>query len=396
MCPRNCLSGEELGHEAMVKWGIERWRPLWSGELSPGLAPALTFAIICVAIATGVRLLLGLVSPDSAVFAPYYAATLIATLVGGAFAGSLATGLGALVACWLFIPPDWSVPPFLRENIISLVLYLVSCIVIVWAAKAHRELLRRVRAEENQRQLLNRELAHRIKNILMNAQGIVSQSLRGYPELLKTVNARITALATTHDLLVATGWRSASLGSILASEFAPYGPSRFETKGDDIECPSAVAVPLALIFHELTTNAVKYGALSRPDGHVAVCWRHHARRLEVDWIERGGPAPSPTPGKGFGTRLLQAGLKPFDGSVAVRFEPTGLVCRMSLTLPEEHDPAPLDFAESPAGPAKADLLREAASVHEVRLRPSMCHPAGREFSVVPRSFGVGSKEGQRH
>lgn len=344
----------------MVKWGLARWRPLWRGDLSPGSALVLSFAIICVAIATGVRLLLGLLSPESAVFAPYYAATLIATLIGGAFAGSVAAGLGAIVACWLFIPPDWSIPPFLRENITSLILYLASCIVIVWAAKTHRELVHRLRAEENKRRLLNRELAHRIKNILMNVQGIISQSLRGSPELLKTTNARIAALAKTHDLLVATGWRSAGLRSIFAGEFAPYGPSRFEMEGDEIECPSAAAVPLALIFHELTTNAVKYGALSATDGRVAISWRHHGRRLEVDWIERGGPAPSPTPRKGFGTRLLQAGLKPFDGSVAARFEPTGLVCRMALTLPEEHGPAPLDFPESAAERAHTDLLHEAA------------------------------------
>jgi two-component sensor histidine kinase len=353
------LFGEQLGDEAMAKWSIiDRCQPLWRGEPAPSSGLTAAFAILCVVLATGVRLLLGLLGPDSTAFAPYYAATLVAALAGGAFAGTLAAVLGALVACWLFIPPDWSVPPFLREQIVSLVLYTVSCVVIVYVAQRHRELLRRVRAEENNRRLLNRELGHRIRNILMNVQGIVSQSLRGYPELLKTVSARISSLATTHDLLVATGWHTASLSSILAGEFAPYGPSRFEVKGEEVECPSALAVTLALVFHELTTNAVKYGALSKPDGRVVVCWRRDARRLHVDWIESGGPAPSPVSRKGFGTRLLEGGLKPFNGLVTVRFEPAGLICLISLELPEEYGQTPLDVRHELA--ERAEVANKAA------------------------------------
>jgi two-component system, chemotaxis family, CheB/CheR fusion protein len=94
-----------------------------------------------------------------------------------------------------------------------------------------------------------------------------------------------------------------------------------------------------LIFHELTTNAVKYGALSQPDGRVSILWRREDRRLDLEWTERGGPRPTEPSRSGFGTKLLQSGLKPFAGSVQVRFEPPGLKCSLSLSLPERSSPA---------------------------------------------------------
>jgi hypothetical protein len=134
-----------------------------------------------------------------------------------------------------------------------------------------------------------------------------------------------------------------------------------------------------------TTNAVKYGALSRPDGRVKISWHRHLRRLEVEWMERGGPAPSLTPGKGFGTRLLQVGLKPFNGSVDVRFAPTGLVCRISLTLPEESGPAPLDFVEDVAERRTIRRSRAAADRHSAAPSPR-----------VPLAGRRGDRVGRRH
>jgi K+-sensing histidine kinase KdpD len=159
---------------ARVRGWVDRWHATWGVGLRPRSVEALSFAAVCVVIATLVRIGLGLISPDSAVFAPYYSATLVAALVGGTEAGILATCLGAIAAFWFFVPQEWSVASFRVEQVVSLILYGTSSAVIIWAAQSYRGLLQRLRAEEATRQLLNLELVHRIKNILAGVQGIVA------------------------------------------------------------------------------------------------------------------------------------------------------------------------------------------------------------------------------
>jgi signal transduction histidine kinase len=254
----------------MVTLALGWWRKLWLGGLPPRSASSFLFALSCVAIATLVRIGLGEISSASAVFAPYYSATLVTALVGGWRAGSLAAIAGALAALWLFVPPDWQSHAFDREWFVSYFLFAASSVVIVWAAKSYRDLLRRLREERDRRQLLNHELAHRIRNTLAIVQSVAGQTLREHPAALGRLSDRIAALAATNDLLVQSDWRGAFLKKILAGEFAPYDPAQFELHGDDFECPGEIATVLALIFHELTTNAAKYGALSTPHGRIAL------------------------------------------------------------------------------------------------------------------------------
>jgi two-component sensor histidine kinase len=319
----------------MIEWASNRWRSIWHAGLRPRSAAAALFAVACVGIATLVRIGLGLISPDSAVFAPYYSATLVTALVGGAEAAGLAAALGGVVVYCLFVPPEWNLASFRLEQLVSLVLYGTSCVVIIWAAESYRGLLQRLRNEEAMRRLLNLELVHRIKNMLTGVQSIVCQSLRGQEDLLETVSARLAALGATNDLLVTSGWRSASLRDILVREFAPYDLSRFRLRGDDVDCPYAIAILLALIVHELTTNAVKYGALSTASGRIGVDWSIAAGRLALEWVESGGPPPSAPTRSGFGSKLLRSGVSQFEGTVECRFEPDGLRCRFSLLMPQE-------------------------------------------------------------
>ncbi len=317
----------------MMQRVLARWRELWHGGLPPRSLAAFVFALVCVAIATIVRMAIGEISPASAVFAPYYSATLVAALVGGWRAGSFAAAAGAVAAFWFFVPPDWTSHAFDREWIVSYFLFAVSSLVIVWAAKSYRDLLWRLRDEQERRQLLNRELAHRIRNTLAIVESVISRTLRGQPELRTKLHDRIAALAVTNDLLIKTGWRGAALRAILAGEFAPYDDSRFKLDGDDFECPSELATVLALVFHELTTNAAKYGALSTSQGRVALSWIKHNERVAFDWLESGGPPPAASRREGFGTTLLHKGLCQFGGMVEMRFLPSGLNCRFSLDLP---------------------------------------------------------------
>jgi two-component sensor histidine kinase len=355
----------------MVKWALGWWGKLWRSGLRPGSIASLVFALTCVAIATIVRIALGELSSASAVFAPYYSATLVAALVGGWLAGSFAAVAGALAALIFFVPPDWTSHAFDQEWIVSYVLFASSSVVIVWAAKSYRDLLRRLREEQDRRQLLNYELAHRIKNTLSIVQSVISQTLRDQPAALGKLNARIAALAVTNDLLIKSEWRGAHLKEILAGEFAPYDAARFALDGEDFECESEIATVLALTFHELTTNAAKYGALSAPRGRVALSWTTNGKRVDFDWIESGGPPPAATRRAGFGTTLLRKGLRQFDGSVQMTFAPSGLRCRLSLALPPPQRQDSIAPAPDPALRPHAPLTTAVGSATLVLPRPGV-------------------------
>ena len=355
----------------MIRLVLRWWCELWRDGLPPQSAVSFSFALACVAIATLVRIGLGEISSASAVFAPYYSATLVAALVGGWGAGTVAAISGAFAALWLFVPPDWQSKAFDREWFVSYFLFAISSVVIVWAAHSYRDLLRRLREEQDRRQLLNHELAHRIRNVLTIVQSIVGQTLRGQPAAIGKLNSRIAALAGTNDLLVKSEWRGAFLKSILAGEFAPYDPARFQLDGDDFECPTEAATALALIFHELTTNATKYGALSTPHGQIALSWVNHDDRVEFEWVESGGPQPTTPQREGFGSVLLRKGLHQFDGSVEVRFVPTGLRCKLSLSLPRLRQAEAFDLEADrlPTTSVPAPLAPAAAAEPQLVLRP---------------------------
>jgi two-component sensor histidine kinase len=355
----------------MLKLAFAWWREVWHGGLQPGSFSSLLFAAICVAIATIVRTLLGELSSTSTVFASYYSATLVAALVGGMPAGILAASMGAVAAFCFFVPPDWASHVFDQDQLVSALLFACSSAVIIWAAQSYRALLSRLREEHEQRQLLNYEFAHRIKNTLAIVQAVIGQTLRNEPSAISELNARIAALAATNDLLIKSEWRGAFMQKILAGEFAPYDPTRFALSGEDFECPSEIATVLALIFHELTTNAAKYGALSVPRGRVALCWTKRHDRVDFDWIESGGPQPAASRSEGFGTNLLRKGLRQFDGSVEMTFAPSGLRCRLSLTLPRPRREDTIDVtSERPPYPGR----RPAHSGTAARNAPLVLHP----------------------
>lgn len=201
-------------------------------------------------------------------------------------------------------------------------------------------------AEDRQRLLLN-ELNHRVKNTLASVQSIARQSLQNTDSIeafRAAFEARLMALSKTHNLLTAQNWHGASLLDILAAELRPHGGgrqgggARFTVTGDqDVKLKPKAAVALGMAVHELATNALKYGALSVPDGHVALHLhlqgREPDRRLIIEWIESGGPEVAPPARKGFGSRLLERGLAgELAGRVRLDYHPAGLSCRMELPL----------------------------------------------------------------
>jgi PAS domain S-box-containing protein len=198
----------------------------------------------------------------------------------------------------------------------------------------------RRRAEEHQRLLIN-ELNHRVKNSLAIVQGLAQQSFKGdatTQAARQAFEARLAALAATHDLLTQEAWQSASLRRVVEEVIAPYcsGREQFAVDGPDLALAPKVAVSLALGLHELCTNAAKYGALSVPEGSVRVRWSAAGNgRLALEWRETGGPAVHPPARRGFGTRMIEKGLaSELRGKVEIAFCPSGVVCTIEAELPE--------------------------------------------------------------
>ncbi|MGO4388876.1 HWE histidine kinase domain-containing protein [Microvirga sp. 2YAF29] len=206
------------------------------------------------------------------------------------------------------------------------------------------------RAEEHLRLLIN-ELNHRVKNTLATVQSLAAQSFhrpsfRHKEELTaarSAFEARLFALARGHDVLTRENWESANLTDLIAQACAPYRgdpeeAKRIETDGPELRIAPPMALSLSMALHELSTNALKYGALSVPAGQVLISWKtmtcSTGQRLILRWEERGGPPVAAPTRKGFGSRLIQDGLaRELSGVVQIVYEPSGVVCTIDVPLP---------------------------------------------------------------
>ena len=204
--------------------------------------------------------------------------------------------------------------------------------------------LRDIREEKGNRErmhLLVNELNHRVKNTLATVQSIVRQSHKSHdvpPEVQVAVEARLMALARSHDLLTREAWDSAGLKDVVHDALAPFGiyserSGRFRIEGPNVRLSPNVALALALGLHELATNAVKYGALSNDTGSVHLIWDRQGGTLHLTWEERDGPLVAVPTRRGFGSRLIQRGLaQEVDGTVELAYPPEGVRCTMTLRL----------------------------------------------------------------
>jgi two-component sensor histidine kinase len=304
-------------------------------RLLPGSAEAYAFTTLLVVLASLLRWGLGFFTQDLQAFTTFYPAVLFAALWGGAGVGIFAAILGGIVSWWAFLPPYSALLPLTRGDEINLLTFIFSSIVIVWATDHYRRLTKRLQDEEGFRKLAVEELAHRLKNKLATIQAIVSFRLREHPHVRDEITSALTALTATDDLISATQGQGARIGDILSTELAPYDVSRISMDGPDCLLSPKLALTMALLVHELATNAAKYGALSSAAGKLAIDWTLADTRLRLDWRESGGPPVSPPAHSGFGTRLFLRALEPFSGQVDATFAPSGLVCKLSVVLPQD-------------------------------------------------------------
>ncbi len=219
----------------------------------------------------------------------------------------------------------------------------------VRARKRQREveahLKERQRTLERQA-LLIRELHHRVKNTLATVQallGATARSATSIEEFYQSFASRVVALGRTHTLLTEDYWQAASVRDMLVTELGPYqteAEGRVVLDGRDVQLYADLAVPLGMAIHELTTNAVKYGALSSPEGTLEVTWgiveQDRKRKLRLTWVEAGGPRVEKPSRRGFGTTLIQRVLATqCSAEVQYEFDPAGVRFRLEAPLVEE-------------------------------------------------------------
>lgn len=201
------------------------------------------------------------------------------------------------------------------------------------------------RREERRLRLLLNELNHRTQNTLATVQAIAAQTLGGAGDsgAVAEFENRILALSEAHRLLGVENWEGANLRVVTAAILEPFGleerrAGRISISGEDILLPPKIALTLAMVFQELATNAVKYGALQNDAGHVEISWQversSRDERLRLTWQESGGPLVSPPTHSGFGSQLIEGGLaKELKGEVKFEYEPTGVVCQLFIPVP---------------------------------------------------------------
>jgi PAS domain S-box-containing protein len=200
---------------------------------------------------------------------------------------------------------------------------------------------------EAYRELLIDELNHRVKNVLATIQAMASHTMRDAPSLdafRSAFSGRLAAIAAAHDTIFNSGQGAADLESLVTKQVGPYAgsdPARLQFSGPPVRLPAAHAHALALVLHELATNAAKHGALSLDTGRIVLDWTvsddSSGARLDMTWRESGGPTAAAPTRRGFGSRLIESALShSLGGSVEMAYECSGLSVRLELPIGRRH------------------------------------------------------------
>ncbi len=308
---------------------------IWRGEQQPSLAWSGAFAAACLSLATLIRFGMAHLRPD-VFFTPYIPAVFFATAMAGSAIGLATAIIGA--ALGLTLDFGGGQPDVARVALMAM--YLAVSGLVIWGVGHYRglmakqrEITKRLIEEEQYRKLLVDELHHRLKNKTSTIHAVLHQVLHDQPQIWGSIDKRIRALAAADDLISRVDGRGCDLKDLLLSELGPYGHVRFELNGEPLFLPAKLAVSLALIFHELATNAGKYGAFASPRGFLQVSWTRQEDRLRLTWDETEGPPIDHLGKPGFGTKLLNAALSAFDGKTETTFLKTGIHCTMQCRIP---------------------------------------------------------------
>ncbi|MBV9994091.1 MAG: DUF4118 domain-containing protein [Caulobacteraceae bacterium] len=290
------------------------------------------FAVLCVVVATLVRLAAKATGVHGLViYSTYYPATVAAILVGGRRAGALAAVLGGLAAYSFFMPPLYAFVSVTVSDVLNVALYAGSCGLIIVVIDRYERAVSRLREEDARHLTIAREEHHRLKNAMFVAQCIVKQSLSDMPERARTISQRLWA--SQQEIGDRVDNRAVTLRDLLMAELQAYDLTKFSLELEDgRELSHKAGSILSLAVHELTTNALKYGALSTPNGRVSVASRNVGGRMSLRWRETGGPPVQPPKRRGYGTVLLRRIVEGAGGVLAVDYSPSGVTAEISLAV----------------------------------------------------------------
>jgi two-component sensor histidine kinase len=314
---------------------IDEFRRGWQGISQPSPLFSTGFAVCCLVLATVARWGLAQIRPD-VFFTPYFPAVFFATAFGG-FRVGIAT---AIAGGALGVGVNFGDSVADTARLALLLIFWMVCCLTIWGVEHYRtivaqqrEISKRLIREEEYRKLVVDELQHRLKNKTSTIHAVLHLVLHDQPQAWNSIDHRIRALSATDDLIARVDGSGCDIRDLLRSELGPYGHVRFNLNGDPLFLPAKLAVSLALIFHELATNAGKYGAFSSVRGLLQVSWSVSDDRLKISWDETEGPVIEKIGEQGFGTKLLQSALRPFDGKTEISFLKTGVHCAMQCRIP---------------------------------------------------------------
>ncbi|QUD90168.1 sensor histidine kinase [Phenylobacterium montanum] len=280
------------------------------------------------------RLVLSQAAGEPYRFYPFFPVLILATASGGAVSGVTCLAIASLTA--VLLPPPSGVGP-----VWAFVGFWTTGGLAIATAQGLADSVRLLKISQRRQneaqarlETVVRELAHRNRNALFVIMAIVSQSARAASsaaEAERVINGRLRALLRAQEALLATDDAVADLGSVIGLVLEPFDLARFRIEGaSKFPLDGDLATGLGLLFHELATNAVKYGALSAPGGAVILNWRLADESAHVTWREIGGPRVEPPSRHGFGAKLAEVALVPQGGKVERRFEADGLVCEIQI------------------------------------------------------------------
>jgi two-component sensor histidine kinase len=314
---------------------IDQFRLAWQGITQPSPLFSVGFAAFCLALATLARWCLAMIRPD-VFFTPYFPAVFFATSFGGLRIGVLT----ALASGALGVTINFSDARADSARFALLLIFWTVCGITIWGVEHYRSIVaqqrqiaKRLIQEEEYRRLVVEELQHRLKNKLSTIHAVLHQVLHDQPKIWASIDPRIRALSATDDLIARVDGSGCDIKDLLLSELGPYGHVRFSLNGDPLFLPAKLAVSLALLFHELATNAGKYGAFASPRGLLQVSWSVSDDRLNIAWDETEGPMVGPIGEPGFGTKLLNSALRAFDGKTEIAYLKSGVHCTMQCRIP---------------------------------------------------------------
>jgi PAS domain S-box-containing protein len=196
---------------------------------------------------------------------------------------------------------------------------------------------------EERHTLFARELNHRVKNALATVYAIAMQTMR-YTDSIEafreSFGARLLALSRAHDLLVRSQWQETPLKTVLSDALNAYGAGRLDIEGEEVELGPRATLTMAMTFHELVSNAARYGALSDGKGRVIVRWRAMTDedgelQVTLEWCEAGGPGVEAPGRTGFGTRLVSHNIMALGGRASFDYPPEGICCTMKFPVIDE-------------------------------------------------------------